>query len=230
MIDASVTNATAIACHTEVTNPKPAVPNIPSAHARYIAVTGFRGSVPRWPNTAAAITAPTPPAPKTRPSEDPSPPRVVLHHERDERLPRSPDGEQAHGRADHRDQQPPLAPHVPEPFDDVPEEGALLLLIDRAARTAPHRQDHHGGERERRRVREEREPDPEPRDQEAAHQWTDERHRERPDELRQGVGLHEQVRRHDRGRDRAERRLEHGLPGAVDDDEPDHDRDRRADP
>ncbi len=75
MIDPSVTNATAIACQTAVTKPKPAVPNIPSAHARYIAVRGFRGSLPRWPKTAAAITAPTPPAPNTRPSDHPSPPR-----------------------------------------------------------------------------------------------------------------------------------------------------------
>jgi hypothetical protein len=75
VIAPSVMNATIIACQTDVTIPNPAVPNIPSAHARYIAVTGLRGRVPRWPNTAAAITAPTPPAPKTNPSDDAFPPR-----------------------------------------------------------------------------------------------------------------------------------------------------------
>src|ERR687897_2265430 len=64
VIDVSATSATSMACHTLVAIPNPAVAAIPTVHATYRTVTARRGIRPRCPQTIAAVTAPTPPAPQ----------------------------------------------------------------------------------------------------------------------------------------------------------------------
>ena len=227
VIDPSVTNATAIACQTVVTSPNPRGaqhPQRPREVHRGERLAGERPALPEEPrgdDRAHAAGA------EHEPERGRLSAEVVLHHDRHEGLPRSPDREQAHGRPDHRDHEPARPADVPEPFGDLPEERRRSLVVGLGLVPRAHQQDHQRRERERGRVREEGDAGAEPGDERAPDQRPHQRHRERSNEVSERVGLNEQVVRHDRRGDRRERGLEDGLPGTVDEHEPEHERDRR---
>ncbi len=209
----SATKATTMACHTAVTNPKPAVRSIPSAQARYIKVIGRRGSDPRCAMKTPTATLATPPTEHQRQVEAGAV-EVIAHDERDERLPRPPDAQQAHRGSQERHEDPGLAPDVPDSFHDVVRD-VLVRCAVVAGRPNRHEPDADGGHGEREGVGEEGHAHAE-RDEDASQQRADDHHRDGPHDLADGVGFHQEVFRNDGGDDRQEGGTEQRLPHAED--------------